>query len=758
MTQIRGKIKKIFRGNEMELCSNVFFSLEDENKKLIKCSGFATIYLGEHCIIEGEMNAKEIFQFSSFMPDFENISSKEDILKKIFGKEANYNYIKSIIVEKSGKKFANELEQSIYAIRTIVKAFTDGNKKLFTSTGKIKTTLVDKYFTKWNKNFGFYTFYERMCSLKIQLDTKACYSIYANKAFQSNVDNNFARLEANPFELLCLSKVKFEAIDMSFCKNNGNPNDPRRIYGAILSVIQDDFEAGNNYNTYDFFVEKAMAKLKSPLYPSIEISKEDVANGFRKLHQNQIISVDKNKNIYLYENFKKEEFIRSYVLKNKNITYPGHNYDKIIMDYEEEKHMKFGRDQKRGIVNCLNNKLSILTGGAGTGKTSTLSAILYFLIHNFGIEPKRIALAAPTGKAAQRMTATIRKNLGTDEMIASTIHVLLKPRLEYIGDEDNFYYNENNKLENYDLFVVDETSMLDHNIAYHYLAAIPSHARVIFMGDTEQLPPVKNGYFLRDLMESGVAQVDLKETFRQKGDSTILEIATGVRNCKLTTGVFDKKSDYLFVEFPKTMTFQQKVSKIVDFYCASVKKTSTEEKPMNLDDTMILCPTKSLSKTRDTFNTKIINAEVQKRLLPDKEGEYKFQKNDEWFKVGSKVIITKNNYAINCINGDIGYIKEINQEEKQVTIQIDDGRVVTLEADDLNHLQLAYAITVHKSQGSEWKNVIYCCFNDTQMNRKNLVYTAVTRPKKNLVIVGNKETLLNSPNNLEPHKNSKILN
>jgi exodeoxyribonuclease V alpha subunit len=457
--------------------------------------------------------------------------------------------------------------------------------------------------------------------------------------------------------------------------------------------------------------------------------------------------VEQSKRYYLKDNYDEQEILKDFAKLALHAPKENNNVKSFIKKYEERNNITLGREQKEAIENSCNSQISIITGGAGVGKTASLACIISYLLEEKGYKAEDIALCAPTGKASQRMQESIFKQVGR-KMKATTIHVLLEVN-PVDSKLETFRYNKDNKLKKR-VVVVDETSMLNYKIACALISAIRKDTKVIFLGDIEQLEPVGAGFFFRDLIESKCPTTYLKEIHRQKGTSTIITLSQAIRDEHLFKDNIEKKSDFTFIDLPAHgYKFEYKLENIADIFIRGVKASS-------LDETMIITPLRE-TEGNCKIDSKTLSNYIQKILFPDKKDEIIIEKNGYRFKVGSKVIQTRNNNKRGLINGQIGYITAINSEKSEVVVSFD-GEEYPLSNTEMDDLRLGYAITVHKSQGSDWKNVIYCCFNDTTMNKKNLVYTAVTRAKTNLVIIGNKETFLKADKLKANRKNSVLLN
>lgn len=401
---------------------------------------------------------------------------------------------------------------------------------------------------------------------------------------------------------------------------------------------------------------------------------------------------------------------------------------KEIEAAEVSLHIEYAENQKEAIQTAVNRGMLILTGGPGTGKTTTLNGIIK-MFENEGLE---IALCAPTGRAAKRMSDLTGKE-------AKTIHRLLEVEFDEY-DRPEFKRNIRNPLE-CDALIVDELSMVDINLFASLLAALPFGCRLIMVGDSDQLPPVGAGNVLQDMIDSKLLPVvQLKEVFRQAMDSLIVTNAHRiVRGEEII--VNQKDSDFFFMERQNAAVAAETIA---DLYTKRLPNAYGYS-PSN--DIQVICPSK-----KGEAGTVSLNTRLQALVNPPEKDKYEISVGFRLFREGDKVMQIKNNYDIvwekgremgeGVFNGDIGIIKQIDKNGEFAVISFDDGREATYIKEQLLEVELAYAVTVHKSQGSEFKCVIMPVVGVIpQLKYRNLLYTAVTRAKENLVIVGSKEEL-----------------
>lgn len=398
--------------------------------------------------------------------------------------------------------------------------------------------------------------------------------------------------------------------------------------------------------------------------------------------------------------------------------------EKEVDRLEKQTGIKYGKRQREAIITAVEKGMLILTGGPGTGKTTTLNGILRF----FEEDGLKVALAAPTGRAAKRMSEVTGRN-------AKTIHRLLEVEWDK-NDRPQFSRNARNPLEA-NAVILDELSMVDITLFSSFLEALPIGCRLIMVGDSDQLPPVGAGNVLHDLISSGeIPVVELKEVFRQAMESLIVENAHRiVKGDAPILNVSDK--DFFFIQNESPFLAAKTVT---DLCTARLPKTYGYSP---LDNIQVICP--SRMGDSGTYN---LNRMLQSALNPQDTAKAEITVAGTVFREGDKVMQTRNNYNIEwtssdsegtgIFNGDIGMLRKIDMRTRTVDIMFDDRKAV-FPFESLQELELAYAVTVHKSQGNEFDVVVMPVAGvPPRLAYRNLLYTGVTRAKKMLVLVGSK--------------------
>ncbi|MBQ1659233.1 MAG: ATP-dependent RecD-like DNA helicase [Clostridia bacterium] len=532
-------------------------------------------------------------------------------------------------------------------------------------------------------------------------------------------------IESDPY-ILCEERinVSFERADYIAAALDKPCDDKRRIRAGIIYIIT--YNSGNGHTCLPreklVSVTAKFLKLEDQLIN--DVIEELISDG-------GLVSdnIEEREFIFLPSFYKSESYAAGRLLMM--LQFPPERITGIelfLEAFEKQKNITYAKLQRKAIIEAMSGGLLILTGGPGTGKTTTLNAIIE-LYKQSGI---KVALAAPTGRAAQRMSEVT----GCE---AKTIHRLLEVEWDK-HDRPVFTRNEKNMLD-CDALILDELSMVDATLFEGVLRALRLGCRLIMVGDSDQLPSVGAGNVLGDLISSGkIPVVQLKEIFRQSMKSLIVTNAHRIVHGEMPeTGRTD--SDFFFMSCPDR---ERIASTIVDL-CSTRLPASYGYSVFG--DIQVLCPGR-----KGELGVTDLNKRLQNVLNPSKNKFNEIQMPVYNLRLGDKVMQTKNNYDLlwvkadgtegsGVFNGDIGVIEEINKSSKTACIRFDD-KVVMYDTDSLMDLELAYAATVHKSQGNEFNAVIIpMYYGAPQLYYRNLLYTAVTRAKKILILVGNISTL-----------------
>ncbi len=542
-------------------------------------------------------------------------------------------------------------------------------------------------------------------------------SAYASRIYKHYGDRSIGTVRENPYRLaMDIFGIGFLTADKIAGQLGFSKDSHLRAEAGILFILNQLADDGHVYYPYKPLMEKChevlqidyniMIKALEGLVISKKIVLENLIDDTKNTNKN-------NQAIYLSKFYFCEKRIAERIkllISTPEILRPV-QVEKAVEWVQKELSIQLAPNQLEAIRNALNNKVLILTGGPGTGKTTVINAILKI----FNAMGARCLLAAPTGRAAKRMTETTG-------IPAKTLHRLL----EFSFQSGGFQKNAEKPL-NCHVLIVDEASMIDTVLMHHLMKAVPPTASFILVGDVNQLPSVGPGNVLKDLISSGTVPVTtLTEIFRQAAESLIIVNAHRINHGKfpLLPSHDHSKSpgDFYFIrqENPEKV-----LNIILDLTCKRIPKRFGYDP---FDQVQVLTP-----MHRGTLGAANLNYHLQQALNPKKDSLILGGRS---FKIDDKVMQIRNNYDKKVFNGDIGRIKHIDADSQELAILFDD-RLVTYDFSELDEIVLAYAISVHKSQGSEYPVVIIPIITQHYiLLQRNLIYTAVTRAKKLAVLVG----------------------
>ncbi len=538
-------------------------------------------------------------------------------------------------------------------------------------------------------------------------------------------------IELNPFSLCTMNTgISFETADLIAQKKDIPFDSSLRIRAGITHVLRHNTQNGHTCLPEDKLIKTASGFLCISEEKALETLDELITEN------NLVRDIIRDRQfIFLPEFYESEGYIAARLKMMLRFPAPAFKDAKTQIEIIEAKNnISYADEQKSAIEGALNKGLLVLTGGPGTGKTTTLNAIIEVLRSN----GQRVLLAAPTGRAAQRMSELT----GCE---AKTIHRLLEVQWDK-NDKPEFKKNEQHPLD-CDALVLDELSMVDDEIFESVLRALPMACRLILVGDSDQLPSVGAGNVLYELIASEVIPVVcLNRIFRQSEQSLIVTNAHHIVKGEMPE-LGRRDSDFFFLQCHSMSEVQNTILGL----CSQRLPKSYGVSPVN--DIQVLTPGK-----KGILGTYELNKALQSILNPQSEEKDEITFNNTLYRVGDKVMQVKNNYDIlwtkysgecgeGVFNGDIGIIESINKPQRMMRIKFDD-RYANYDADSAVNLELSYACTVHKSQGNEFDFVVMPVVKNSQfLFYRNLLYTAVTRAKKMLILVGNRETVEYMVNN-----------
>ena len=530
----------------------------------------------------------------------------------------------------------------------------------------------------------------------------------ALKIYNHYLEDTIRVTQNNPYELIdTIDTVTFNKIDELRNKINIEKNDERRILALIIYVMKTAcFNTGDTYLNFD-----TIHNVIKSVYEE-EIGDEKLNYYLIELNSLGKIIIKDDKFI-LYEYYKNEHYVASsvYNLSNKD-DLTVKDIDIKIEKLENFFEINYNEEQKRAIKQSLIKNFSIITGGPGTGKTTIIKGITQAYKMVSGYSPEKLldkmVLLAPTGRAAKRMSEAC-------SFPASTIHRYLR----WNKETGEFGYNERNKVSA-EFIIVDETSMIDIDLMANFFKAMPSNIKLVFIGDYNQLESVGPGKVLKDLIESEMINtIFLKEIYRQDQNSYITQLAYEVNSGDLQESFLEKKDDYNFIKCENYDILKA---------CCDVANMAVK-KGYDLKNVQILAPMYKGINGIDNLNKML-----QKIFNPKDDAKNETYDADVIYREGDKILQLENMPDDNVFNGDIGFIEKISGTE--ITIDFD-GNKVKYKTKDYKAIKHGYAISVHKAQGSEFEIVIMPITKEYRiMLYKKLVYTAITRAKRSLILVG----------------------
>lgn len=535
-----------------------------------------------------------------------------------------------------------------------------------------------------------------------------------------NVYNNSIKavIEENVYSLI--NEVDFKTLDKVYF-NLKDETDDNRIEACIIESLKElSFDAGDTYSYIDEIREKLSEF-------NIVLSSEELDNYLENLINSRQVKKEEDK-YFLYDLYKMENNIADKLFKINSQNYPKiEDLDDRIQRFSDLNNITYNDDQIKAIKTALNENITVVTGGPGTGKTTIIRAIISIYVDMHPISEKtameEIALLAPTGRAAKRMS-------DLTGFPASTIHRYLK----WDKTSNKFEYNEHFKRKE-KLIVIDETSMIDTELFSSLLDGIDSNIKLIIVGDDNQLPSVGPGLILTDLIDSECFNhIPLKEIYRQSAGSSIPYLCQDIKNHNLEEESISRKDDFAFLDVD-THIVKETIREICKL---SIKKG------INVNDIQVLAP---MYKGENGIDN--LNVLLQELFNPKSSNKQELRVGEVLYRTGDKILQLVNDPDNNIYNGDIGYIVNINPTDKDRVIIVDFyGNAVFYKREDLINIKHAYAITIHKAQGSEFDHVIMpITMNYGRMLYNKLLYTGISRAKKSLTLLGSPKALYMGTNN-----------
>ena len=710
--ELEGKLTEIIFQNESNGYTVAIMESEDEQVTLV--GYMPTLKEGEHLLVKGDWIIHPVYGEQLEVKEYRPILPST--------KEGTISYLSSGIIPGIGKKMAKRLvehfgEEVMDIIELHPHRLTEvpgiGAKK----AESIKEAFQDQ---------------REIREIILFLSQYGISSNYAMRIYKNYGEDTIKTIQENPYQLADdIVGIGFTTAD-KIAKTMGIASNSRyRIYAGTRFALNSFHIEGHTYAPKELLIKRTVELLN--------VEKEAVEEAIQNLALNQQIQLERREEdiiIYNMPYYYAETSVCNRLIELSRVKLEEIDIDieKELEDIQAMENIQLAENQKYAIKAAMKNGVMVITGGPGTGKTTTINT----LIKVFEKLDMDITLAAPTGRAAKRMTEATGKE-------AKTVHRLLE--LGFSEEQESMFFqrDEDNPLTA-DVIIIDEMSMVDILLMHSLLKAIPPGARLILVGDVDQLPSVGAGNVLRDIIDSKIVKVvRLNEIFRQAEESMII-----VNAHKINQGIYPilnaKDKDFYFLRESQKEGILKTIIELVK------TRLPNHYKYDPIRDIQVLTPMK-----KGEVGTINLNKELQEALNPKAPWKQERKMRDKIFRVGDKVMQIKNNYNLKwesqdpnsieqtgegVFNGDMGYIQDINKSDQELAVLFDDDRLVVYNFSQLEELELAYCITIHKSQGSEFPVVVMpMTWGPPMLLTRNLLYTSITRAKELVVLVGTQNYL-----------------
>ncbi|MCC3870155.1 ATP-dependent RecD-like DNA helicase [Terrisporobacter mayombei] len=704
MEKLQGMVSDIVFKNEENGYTIASFANENDEITIVGC--MPTLSVGESIEIEGKWVNHKIygsqFEVQSFIPV--TPSSLEGI----------YVYLSSGMIHGIGEKMAKRIVDK-FGVDTL--DIIQNTPERLTEVEGIGMKKVKQIQESYEEN-------RELRNIIIQLSPYGITPNYCLRIYKKYKDKSLEVINKNPYRLAEeVRGIGFRIADDIASKIGIDKYSPDRIMQGILFTLNQSLGSGHTYLPKKILIEQSVKILGvEPKY---------VENGIMDLACDQKIHLENMSGeiliylmmYYICENGVCKEIVKLSQHETKDLHI---NIEEEIRIVEKEDEISLANNQILAVKEAINNGVTIITGGPGTGKTTTINTIIKIFENN----DQKVVICAPTGRAAKRMSETSNKE-------AKTIHRLLEMGFATDSDELVFFKDEEDPIDA-DVIILDEASMVDIILMYNLLKAVKLGTRLLLVGDSDQLPSVGAGNVLKDIIDSNVIRtVRLNEIFRQARESMIVVNAHKINNGEpLFLNV--KNKDFFFL---RKNTNEEILNEIIGLVSERLPKFYKFDK---LKDIQVLT-----SMRKGDVGVTNLNIELQKYLNPPNKYKQEEQFAKRIFRVGDKVMQIRNNYTKKwetedksdsgegIYNGDIGYIFHIDKDKKTVFALFDKIKIASYKYDELDELDHSFCTTIHKSQGSEFPVVVIpIVWAPPMLLSRNLLYTAVTRAKKLVVLVG----------------------
>ena len=701
MTKIRGVVERITYQSAENGYSVLRVAVKDYNELVTVVGNLIDVNVGSVLLIEGEWtgNKKYGTQFSAY-------KWEETVPATAFGIE---KYLGSGLIKGVGPKFAKRIVD-MFGTDTI--SVIEDNPEQLSEVEGIGEKRIEMIVKSWEQQ-------KEIKNIMLFLQSHDVSTTFATKIYKKYGNKSIEIVKANPYKLADdIWGIGFKTADNIASKLNFDKNCFIRCRSGILYTLNQLADDGHVYAEKEQLIKKSSELL--------DIEQNFIVEALEKILNTNDLILDEEA-IYLPTFYMAEIGIAHRLkLLNNSPARINTNLKVNISRLQEKIGIEYDEIQAKGIQQAVTAKVMILTGGPGTGKTTTALGIIRIL----QIMGMHILLAAPTGRAAKRMTETTG-------MEAKTIHRLLE-----FKPSGGYQRNEKNMLDG-DVLIIDESSMIDVILMNSLMKAIPPHMKLILIGDIDQLPSVGAGNVLRDIIDSNqFSVIRLTKIFRQAQSSRIIMNAHKINEGRYPDLSNGKNTDFFFIEAEEPEIAANTIVELV-------KSRLPKYYHISPSSIQVLSPMQ-----KGMVGASNLNILLQDAINPSDKCLYRAGRS---FRQNDKVMQIRNNYDKEVFNGDIGFISEIDFDNNKLNVAFD-NRIIEYDITELDELVQAYAITIHKSQGSEYPVVVMpVMMTHFIMLQRNLIYTGITRAKKVLVIVGTKKAVSYSVRNVTVTKrNTKL--